>query len=363
MHEPDNTFNTIIIGGGQAGLATGYHLRQYEDNFVILDASERIGAAWRKRWDSLHLFTPARFSGLPGMDFPAPAHSFPTKDQMADYLESYVDRFTLPVQTGVRVNRLSREGEHFVVSAGDRHFAANNVVVAMATFQCPRVPSFAQKLDPGIVQMHSSEYRNPSQLQDGGVLIVGAGNSGAEIALEVAQSHSTWLSGRDVGHIPFRIEGVAARLFLIWLVLRFIFHRVLTVDTPIGRKARPKLLSQGGVLVRTKPEDLIAAGVERVPRTAHVQDGMPVLEDGQVLDVANVIWCTGFHPGFSWIDLPIFGDTKQPNEPTHQRGIVADQPGLYFVGLFFLYAASSSIISGVGRDAQRIAEHIALRSI
>lgn len=363
MHKPDNTFDTIIIGGGQAGLVTGYYLKQYEGNFVILDANERIGDAWRKRWDSLHLFTPARFSGLPGMDFPAPAHSFPTKDQMADFLETYAAQFSLPVQTGVRVNQLSREGEHFVVSTGDRHFEANNVVVAMSTFQCPRVPPFAQMLDPGIVQMHSSEYCNPSQLRDGGVLVVGAGNSGAEIALEVVQSHSTWLSGRDVGHVPFRIEGIAARLFLIWLVLRVIFHRVLTVDTPIGRKVRPKLRSQGNMLVRTKPNDLIAAGIERVPRTVSVQDGQPVLEDGRVLDVANVIWCTGFHPGFSWIDLPIFTDEEQPNEPAHHRGIVADQPGLYFVGLLFLYAQSSSIISGVGRDAQRIVEHIASRSI
>lgn len=362
MYEPDTTYSTIIIGGGQAGLVTGYYLRQHEDDFVILDSNERIGDAWRKRWDSLRLFTPARFSGLPGMDFPAPAHSFPTKDQMADYLESYANRFTLPIQTGVRVNHLSREGGRFVVSAGDRHFAAKNVVVAMSTFQCPRFPSFAQKLDPGIIQMHSSEYRNPSQLREGGVLVVGAGNSGAEIALEVVQSHSTWLSGRDVGHVPFRIEGIAARWFLIWFVLRVIFHRVLTVDTPIGRKVRPRLRAHGNMLVRTKPDDLIAAGIERVPRTVSVQDGQPLLEDGRVLDVANVIWCTGFHPGFSWIDLPIFTDEEQPKEPAHQRGIVADQPGLYFVGLLFLYAESSSIISGVGRDAQRIVEHIASRS-
>jgi putative flavoprotein involved in K+ transport len=324
MNDAQNTFNTIIIGGGQAGLTTGYYLKQYEDNFIIFDASERIGDAWRSRWDSLRLFTPARYCALPGMAFPAPAHSFPTKNQMADYLEAYAECFSLPVQTGVRVTRLARNGAGFVVAAGDRHFEANNVVVAMSTFQCPRVPPFAQMLDPGIVQMHSSEYRNPSQLQDGGVLVVGAGNSGAEIALEVAQSHPTWLSGRHVGHIPFRVDGIAARLFLVWLVLRVIFHRVLTVDTPIGRKLRPKLRSQGGTLVRTKPDDLIAAGIKRVPRAASVQDGLPVLEGGRVLDVANVIWCTGFHPGFSWIDLPIFSDEMQPKEPAHQRGIVAD---------------------------------------
>jgi len=358
MNDQTLSYDTIVIGGGQAGLATGYYLQQQGRSFVILDASKRIGDSWRKRWDSLRLFTPARYNGLPGMPFPAPAHSFPTKDEFAGYLEAYAARFELPVRTGVRVDCLSRQGERFVVTAGDRRFEAENVVVAMANFQRPQVPPFARELDPGVVQLHSSEYRNPSQLQDGGVLIVGAGNSGSEIALEVAPDHPTWMSGRDTGHIPFRIEGVAARLLLIRLVLRFLFHRLLTVATPIGRKVRPKALSQGGPLIRVKPEDLAAAGIERVPRTAGVRDGLPVLEDGRVLDVANVIWCTGFHPGFSWIDLPVLGS----QEPIHERGVVASEPGLYFVGLHFLYALSSVMIHGVNRDAERIANEIAARS-
>jgi len=362
MNHQTNSYKTVVIGGGQAGLVTGYYLQHRQQDFVILDASERVGDAWRSRWDSLRLFTPARYNGLPGMPFPAPAHSFPTKDQMADFLEAYAARFNLPVLSGVRVSKLSRNGGHFVVAAGDRRFEADNVIVAMASYQRPRVPVFAQQLDPGIVQMHSHAYRNPAQLQDGGVLIVGAGNSGAEIAFEVARSHPTWLSGRDVGHIPFRIEGTAARVLLARLVLRGLFHHVLAVNTPIGRKLRPKILSQGGPLVRVKPRDLAAAGVERVPKMAGVQDGLPVLEDGRVLDVANVIWCTGFYPGFSWIDLPIFGEEENPKEPDHQRGIVPGQPGLYFVGLFFLYALSSSLVSGVSRDAKRIVEHIASQS-
>lgn len=361
MNATNRLFNTIIIGGGQAGLATGYYLQQHEDDFVILDASKRIGDSWRNRWDSLRLFTPARFCQLPGMRFPGPADSFPTKNQMADYLEAYAMRFRLPVASGVRVDCLSRNGKRFVVTAGERRFEADNVIVAMASYQRPRIPTFADMLDPSITQMHSSEYRSPSQLQDGGVLVVGAGNSGAEIALEVARSHPTWLSGRDVGHVPFRIESVAARLFLIRFVIRFLFHRVLSVKTPIGRKMRPKLLSQGGPLVRTKPSDIAAAGIERVPKTVGVQEGFPVLEGSRVLDVANVIWCTGFHPGFAWIDMPIFKE-KGAKEPDQKRGIVADQPGLYFVGLFFLYALSSSLVSGVGRDAKRIVEHIVAQS-
>jgi putative flavoprotein involved in K+ transport len=365
--DPTLSYDTIIIGGGQAGLTTGYFLRQQERNsstdakhsFVILDASERIGDSWRKRWDSLRLFTPARYNGLVGMPFPAPAYSFPTKDEMGDYLEAYATRFELPVRTGVKVDCLTKQGDRFVVAAGDLRLEAKQVVVAMANYQKPRVPPFARELDPNIVQLHSSEYRNPSQLRDGGVLIVGAGNSGSEIALEAARSgHATWMSGRSTGHIPFRIEGIAARFLLIRLVLRFLFHRVLTVNTPMGRKLRPKALAHGGPLVRVKPQDLAAAGIERVPRTIGARDGLPVLEDGRILDVANVVWCTGFHPDFSWIDLPVHGE----HEPRHERGFVASEPGLYFVGLHFLYALSSTMIHGVERDAKRIARTITSRT-
>jgi putative flavoprotein involved in K+ transport len=347
---------TVIVGGGQAGLSVGYYLQQQGRDFVILDAHARIGDAWRKRWDSLRLFTPARYSGLAGMPFPAPAFSYPTKDAMADYLEAYATRFKLPVKLGVRVDKLSKQGDRFVVAAGDLHFEAENVVVAMSSWQRPRVPSFAQGLDSRVVQLHSGAYLNPSQLQDGGVLVVGAGNSGAEIALDVVRRHPTWLAGKDTGHVPFRIEGIAARL-VIPILFRIVFHRVLTMDTPIGRKMRQKMLSHGMPLVRTKPKDIAAAGIERVPRVVGVQGGLPVLEDERVLEVANVIWCTGFEAGLSWIDLPVLRE----QEPMHKRGVIASEPGLYFVGLAFLYAASSSQIQGIGRDAAYIADRIAAR--
>jgi putative flavoprotein involved in K+ transport len=352
-------YDTIVIGGGQAGLATGYYLKQQGRDFVILDANERTGDAWRKRWDSLRLFTPARFDGLPGMPYPASAYTFPTKDAMADYLEAYAAHFKLPVRTGARVDRLSKADGRFVIAAGDLRFEAENVVVAMSNWQKPRVPPFARELDPAIVQLHSSEYRNPSQLRDGGVLIVGAGNSGAEIALEVAHGHLTWLSGRDTGHLPFHVGGFAYRLFLARLVGRILFHHVLTLKTPIGRKARPKLLSHGQPLIRVKPKDLAEAGIQRVPRTTGVRNGRPVVDGSQILDVANVIWCTGFHPGFSWIDLPIFGEQGLQ----HERGVVPSEPGLYFVGLTFLFAVSSSMIHGVGRDAEFVVKAIQTRPL
>jgi putative flavoprotein involved in K+ transport len=352
-------FETVIIGGGQAGLSMGYQLAVRGRPFVILEASPRIGDSWRGRWDSLRLFTPARHDGLAGWGFPAPSWSFPSRDEMADYLEAYAAHFELPVRTGVRVDGVSKLNGRYLVTAGDRRFEADHVVVASGAYQRPRVPELASGLDPRIVQFHSSRYRNPSQLQDGGVLVVGAGNSGVEVALEAAAAgHPTWMSGRHPGNIPFRIEGRASRLLLGRLVLRVLFHRVLTSRTPLGRKLRPKVTSQGGPLIRIRPADIAAAGIERVARVAGVRDGLPELEDGRTLDVANVVWCTGFDHDFSWIDLPGVGE----HGPVHQRGIVASEPGLYFVGLHFLYSLSSAMIHGVGRDAEHIARHIASRA-
>jgi putative flavoprotein involved in K+ transport len=348
----------LVIGAGQAGLSVGYHLKPRRVPFLILDAQERIGDAWRRRWDSLRLFTPARFDALDGMPFPGDPDHFPTKDEMADYLASYAERFALPVRPGARVERLSREGDRYVAIAGGRRYEAAHVVVAMASYQSPRAPEFARELDPGILQVHSSEYQRPSQLRPGAVLVAGAGNSGAEIAVEAVREHETWMAGRDVGQVPFRIHGALARLFLARFLFRFVFHRILTLGTAIGRRLAPILHSRGGPLIRTRANDLAAAGVRRVPRVAGVSDGKPELEDGRVLDVANVVWCTGFHPGLSWIDLPVFDAHR---EPIQERGVARGEPGLYFVGLFFLYAFSSTMIHGVGRDAEHVAEVIASR--
>jgi putative flavoprotein involved in K+ transport len=347
---------TLVIGGGQAGLATGYQLSRRDLPYKIIDANERVGDAWRNRWDSLRLFTPNRLNSLPGMPFPGYHWGFPSKNEMADYLESYARKFDLRVETGVRVESLTREGDRFVATSGDRRFEADNVVVAMSSWQRPRVPDYASELDPRIVQLHVADYKNPGQLQEGDVLVVGAGNSGAEVAIEVARTHKVSLSGAGNGALPFRPESVAARV-LMPFIGRVVFHRVLTTGTPIGRKARPKWISTGEPLIRTKPKDLAASGVERVPRVTGVQSGLPQLEDGRSLDVANVVWCTGFHPGFSWIDLPVLG----PQEPLHRRGIVESEPGLSFIGLKFLYSVSSEQIQGVGRDADYIAGKIAAR--
>jgi len=349
--------HTIVVGGGQAGLAVGYHLARRGIRFLILDAGRRVGDAWRNRWDSLRLFTPARYVKLPGLRFPARGDSFPTKEQMADYLEAYSRRFRLPVRHGLRVDRVSRRGDGFLVSAGSEQFEAENVVVAMANYQKARKPAFAVSLHHGIKQVHSAEYRNPSQLQPGKVLVVGAGNSAAEIAIEISGTHATLMSGKESGHVPFPIESLFFRFVGIRIV-RFLGHHILSLATPIGRKLRPKMLHRSAPLVRVKPADLAERGVERVPRVAGVRDGLPLLEDGRKLEVQNVVWCTGYEPGFSWIDLPVF---ESNGDPLHDRGIVSRAPGLFFVGLHYLYSMTSATIVGVSRDAERVVNAITRR--
>jgi putative flavoprotein involved in K+ transport len=347
----------VVVGGGQAGLSAGYHLARRGISFVILDAQARVGDSWRARWDSLRLFTPAQFDGLDGMPFPAPAGTFPTRNQMADYLAAYAQRFALPIRHGVTVDALWREKDGYRLRAGDALFEADHVIVAMANYQKPSSPDFACEMNSETLQMHSSGYRSPAQLREGPVLVAGAGNSGAEIALELAKSRTVWLAGRDVGEIPFRMESFWGRHVQSHIVLRLVFHYLLTAATPMGRKARAA--PHGAVpLIRTRSRELARAMVQRTARVTGVKDGRPLLEDGRTLDVANIIWCTGFEPDFSWIQLPVVGGD---GGPAHVRGVASGQPGLYFLGLHFLYAMSSTMIHGVGRDASHVADVIARR--
>ena len=353
----DCHFGTVVIGGSQSGLAAGYYLKQRDLSFVILDEHDRIGDAWRKRWDSLRLFTPGRYDGLPGMPFPGSPSSYPTKDETADYLEAYAREFELPVRTGIRVDRLSKTADRFEVSCGQYTLFAENVVVATGAFNTPRIPAFARELDKRIVHLHSKQYRNPSQIHKGAVLIVGAGNSGAEIAIELAPHHKTWLSGLDTGQEPVRAGSHLDHLItpLMWLVATR-----LTVKTALGRKLRDHFIDppRGIPLGRVRRKDFVRAGIERVPRTIAVSDGYPLLQNGSVLDVSNVIWCTGYEPQYDWIDVSL---QTHNGFPIHDRGIVEACPDLYFIGLLFLHSLSSALLGGVGRDAEHIVEHIATR--
>jgi putative flavoprotein involved in K+ transport len=345
----------LVIGGGQAGLAVGYHLQRRRLPFLIVDENARVGDVWRNRWDSLRLFTPARYDGLPGMQFPAPSSVYPVKDEVADYLEAYAHRFALPVRTKVKVNRLSAAGDRFEAFCGDEVLSASRVVVATGAYYHPRVPAFANELDAAIFQLHSSGYRNRAQLREGAVLVVGAGNSGAEIAMELSRHHRIWLSGPDTGQEPTRAGSIPDRLFtpIMWLMATR-----LTVKSVLGRRFRDHFLDppRGIPLGRVRRKDIAAAGIERVGKTTGVRDGYPLLEDGRIVKTSNVVWCTGYTPDYRWIDLPL---TTRHGFPIHKRGIVESVAGLYFIGQLFLYSLSSALLGGVGRDAEYIADHIA----
>ena len=346
---------TAIIGAGQAGLATAYHLQRRGRPCLIVDSNARVGDDWRSHWDSLRLYSPAGSDGLPGLPFPGSRWSRPTKDQVADYLAAYAERFQLPVRTLAHVDRLRASDGRYRLQLGDSLLVADNVVVATGTFgRTPSIPDFALDLDPSIRQLHSSEYRRPAQLKPGPVLVVGASHSGTDIAYEVAASHPTSLAGRDPGQLPVRLDHWSARLF--WPVFLFLGRHVITRRTPIGRHAMEEIRFHGGPMLRVKRSDLLARGVDRIlDRVSGAESGRPVLANGRVIDVANVVWCTGFRQVFDWIDLPIFDANGWPRE---RRGVVPEAPGLFFCGLAFQYAFSSMLLAGVARDAGYIAKQI-----
>jgi putative flavoprotein involved in K+ transport len=343
-------FETVIIGAGQAGLSAGYWLAKHDIDFVILDANARVGDVWRDRWDSLQLFTPAKYSGLPGMAFPGDPYHLPTRTQVADYLEWYAQVNELPIRTGVRVSRVRRENGVFEIETNGVRFQADNVIVATGAFQTPVIPGFAKELD-GILQVHSSGYKNPLQLPEGDVMVVGAANSGAQIALEISKTRNVILAGRSVGSFPRRILG---RDLFDWL-----WATVMKpgADTFLGRRIRRDVLSGTDKLIGMSEKDLVSPTLRRTGRVTGVRDGKPVLEDGSIADVKSIVWCTGFRPDFRWIDAPVFGEDGYPR---HSRG-ATEVPGLYFLGLRFLYRLNSSLVGGVGADAEHVANLVRAR--
>ena len=350
---------TVVIGAGQAGLSTAYHLKRRGHDCVVLDAHRRVGDNWRHQWDTLRLFTPAKYDGLPGLPFPGDPWAFPVKDEVADYLESYARRWDLPVHTGVRVRRLGRADGCYVLDTDGGTLTADNVVVATGPFgRTPHLPPFAADLDPSTLQLHSSEYRRPDQLAPGPVLVVGASHSGGDIAYELAATHPVVLCGPDRGQLPLHIESRAAHSVVPVLV--FLARHLLTRRTPVGRQMMDEVRFHGGPLIRVRREDLAARGVDRrEARMSGARDGRPELEDGTVLDVTNIVWCTGFRQRFEWIDLPVLGEDGWPRE---LRGVVEGCPGLFFCGLSFQSGFGSMVFFGVGRDAEYVARRIVERS-
>ena len=353
---------TLIIGAGQAGLATGYYLKQLGRPFLILDGNDRVGDNWRCHWDSLRLFTPAKYDGLPGLPFPGDAWSFPSKDNVADYLETYAIEMDLPIRVQTRVDRLeARPAGGYAARIGAQTITSDNVVVATGTRgRTPHVPEVAGGLASTIRQLHSTEYKRPSQLSKGPTLVVGASHSGCEIAYELAEHRPVTLCGRYTGNEPFAPGSGWDRIFTPLMVMAA--NHVLTRRTPPGRKVMEYLRGphHGAPTARIKRRDLAERGVRWLEQrvTAVSEDGRPVLADGTALNVTTVIWCTGFEHHFEWIELPVFDEQGWPRE---YRGVVAEAPGLFFCGLVFQYAFSSMVLPGVARDAAHVAGSIAHR--
>jgi putative flavoprotein involved in K+ transport len=354
---------TIIIGAGQAGLATAYFLGLRGHQCVVLERHRRVGDQWRHRYHSLLLNTPARRSGLPGLPFPGAAGVFPTARQLADYHEEYAARFGIRVDCGVSVGSVDQLPDGgWRVTTDHGVYDADQVVVATGGETHPRLPDLHERIDPGIRQVHSGEYLNPEQLLPGAVLVVGLGQSGADIALELAEAgREVWVSGRVRGEVPVEIDSIPGRLG--FKVLWFLWNHVLTERTPPGRRMRAGIRAGtvGAPLLRVKRRHLDAAGVHRTDaRTTDVADGKPVLADGTVLDVANVVWCTGFRQDFSFIHPSPVGEDGWPRDT---GGVMEDLPGLFFMGLLFQRGFYSMLVGGAGRDAHHIAGRILDRAL
>jgi putative flavoprotein involved in K+ transport len=346
MHAQDR-YDVAVIGAGQAGLAMGYELAQQGRNFVILEGADSVGSAWRTRWDSLTLFTPRRHDGLPGLEFPGDPDGYPGRDEMTAYLESYARTLELPVRTGSEVRAVRAENGGFTLDLqGGAAVEANQVVVATGPFQEPRIPAFAADLDPTVFQTHSVGYRKPDDLPDGPVVVVGGGNTGFQIAQELAATRETHLAvGSRQMPLPQRIAG---RDLFWWLDKLGILDK--NVDTKLGRR-----LSTRETLIGSSPRTAKRAGVMMHARAVGASGRTVVFEDGSTLDVAAVIWATGYRFDHSWIDLPIAGEDGRL---VHRRG-VTDVPGLYFLGLPWQHTRGSALVGWVKDDARFIAERIA----
>jgi putative flavoprotein involved in K+ transport len=342
----DRLVDVVVVGGSQAGLAMAWHLAQQGLRFVVLEAGPEVGHVWRSRWDSLKLFTPAQYDALPGMAFPAPADTYPTKDPVADYLQAYATAFDLPVRLNARVTRLSKADDGFEVQTVDRTYQARQVVVATGPFQVPFTPPMAAKLDPALTQLHSADYRRPQALPAGPVLVVGGGNSGFQIAEELATSRQVDLSiATTYPMLPQRLAGRD----LFWWLTRLGLLRV-TVNSRPGRR-----MSRRDFVIGTNRRQLERKGVRFRPRLVDAEGRTVRFADHRLLeDVGVVVWATGYRSDYGWIQIP---GVVREGHVVHRRG-VAEVPGLYFLGLSWQHTRGSALLGFVNDDAAWLADQI-----
>jgi putative flavoprotein involved in K+ transport len=342
---PD-VFDAIVVGGGQAGLSLGWHLRRHNARFLILDDGPEIGHSWRNRWDSLRLFTPAEYDNLPGMSFPAAAGTYPSKDEVADYLAAYAARFDLPVSLNSPVIRVQRVGDRFAVHTDQGTLHTHHVVVATGPFGTPVIPAMAERLPETVVQLHSADYRNPSRIPAGPVLVVGAGNSGLQIAAELAATHQVAVArGRRSLGLPQRMLG---RDLFWWLTRSGVINK--TTDSVLAKRLR----SRGDLVIGSSLRTLRRAGVELRPRVVSTSSSGVTFADGRRMAPGTVIWATGFRSDHSWIGIDeVVGNGRVQ----HERGLTSI-PGLYFLGLPWQHTRGSALLGFVRHDAAWIAGHL-----
>ncbi len=340
------TKDVVVVGGGQAGLAMGYFLARHGHDFTILDAAAEPAAAWRQRWDSLRLFTSARYSALPSLAFPGNPDRYPTRDEVAGYLTDYAAHFELPVELDSRVNAVRRHDHAYVVELADRTYQADQVVVATGPFQAPRVPPIAERLGPGVTQLHSVAYRSPASIPSGRVLVVGGGNTGFQIGEELSGSHEVHLAiGSRQTPLPQRVLG---RDLFWYLEATGLMHK--SRDSRIGRR-----MAGRDTLIGSSPRRLRRHHAVTLHGRAVDADGSTVrFADGSALDVGTVIWATGFGADLSWVDVPVFDDM---GNLVHTRGLT-ESPGLYFLGLTWQHTRGSALLGWVKEDAEYLAEQI-----
>jgi putative flavoprotein involved in K+ transport len=344
--DDDRSFDVIVVGGGQAGLAVAWHLCRLGLRFVVLEAATEVGHSWRSRWDSLRLFSPAQYDALPGMAFPAPADTYPGKEAVAGFLRDYAAAFDLPIRLGTPVTALRRIGADFEVQAGEDILRAGQVVVATGPFQRPFVPPAAAGFDASVIQIHSADYRNPQSLPDGPVLVVGAGNSGLQIGAELAATRPVDVSvGAAVPTLPQRLLGRD----LFWWLIRLRFMRVNTA-TRLGRRFQ----ARGEFVIGTNRRRRRRTGVRFRRRLVNAEGHTARFADGSSVVATVVIWATGYRPDYSWISVP--GVTAN-GRVVHRRG-VTDVPGLYVVGLSWQYTRGSALLGFVADDAAYLAGQI-----
>jgi putative flavoprotein involved in K+ transport len=342
-------FDVVVVGAGQAGLAMGYFLARQGRRFVILERSDSIGAAWRERWESLTLFTPRRYNGLPGLPFPGDPDGYPTRDEVIAYLERYAEKFELPIELNSNARRLTTDDGRFLLEVDGRTIRADQVVVATGPFQAPYVPQLAERLAPEIFQTHSTGYRKRTDVPEGAVLVVGGGNTGFQIAQELSATHKVYLSvGSRQSPLPQKLLG---RDLFWWLTKSRLLNT--TVESRLGRR-----LQHRDTLIGSSPRDLKRRYEVELKRRVVDASGHTVrFADGSELKVDAVIWATGYRPDYSWIDLPVFDPDKRLR---HRRG-VTDVAGLYFLGLTWQHTRGSALLGWVKDDAEFVAQQISQR--